>query len=138
MKKTILIRIADLTDSEAKAAEYYIRTNGVLSRYMTRKKMSAATGLSDAKCKAVMNACCRAGLLQKLYAIYCPKCGALVDKSTMSHPIHVSGYKCPVCRETVNFEKENLGKLYAPCDTVRMAALHNLCLCGNGKMAPEG
>ena len=105
-----------LSDEQIKKAEKYIKENGAKSKYMTREEMSEMTGLSDAECKAVMKHLVKNGTLRMEYAIYCPKCGKLTDKSPVNHTIHLSGYTCPWCGERVDFKHENLGKLYAPRD----------------------
>ena len=111
-----------LTKEQKMKAERYIRENGVKSKYMTRDEMSKETGLSDAECKAIMKQLEEDGLIRMEYAIYCPSCGKITDKGYLNHEIHLSGYTCPWCGECVNFEKANLGKLYAPKDIAAMRA----------------
>ena len=130
------IKVNSITKRDAELAEKYIKANGIKPKYMTREEMSEQTGLPDRKCGAVMNALVRNNVIQKVYGIYCPSCGILVDKSPVYTSIHMSGYRCCACGSRVSYDRKNFVKLYAPQDSLKMKALSEFRLI-SGKEKKE-
>ena len=124
------IKAFGITEKEAKQAEKYIMEYRTKPVFMVPKEMAGITGIHQAKCERILAGLKKGRYLQQHYALYCPECGKLVDRSTLFKGLKMSRNVCPWCKAEVKNIKENRVKIYTPISTDAAIALKDIKIVG--------
>ena len=101
-----------LSQEETERVEAYFRENRIPMKFVTAEDFAESTGLNEYAASDVLKTLSDKMAIRKIYAIFCPHCGRIVDRGVYSSEIRQSGYECPWCGKTVGYEMRNLRNLY--------------------------
>ena len=125
-----VISIKGITRAEAWLVKKYISTEAKKAKFMSGAEMSEMTGIPEDTCGNALADVKKKGLLEEQYAVFCPKCGKIVDRCSNEHGIRMSGYVCPWCRSEVRYDRNRIVSLFAPLDADRTSMLVNAEITG--------
>ena len=101
-----------LSKSDLERIGLFIRANERCCRFLRPEDLSEDTGINETAAAHILQSLSKAGIVQRVYAIICPRCGKIADRGARSSEIRQSGYNCPWCGRRVEYEPGNLKKLY--------------------------